>query len=195
MGFIEILLTGVGLSMDAFAVSICKGLANEAAGLTAELLAAKEPLTIVNEDIIPALNRVGEGFEKKTIYLPQLLMAAEAAGAAFEQIKAAMAQGEPAPKKGTFVLATVEGEEITALAIAAAGRCARFDRFCFSFEELVDLLVKKAYSMTFGARNLRRTIQRDLEDPISVKIIDSFEKPISSIYVDVCDDQIVLNAE
>ena len=90
--------------------AICKGLANEAAGLTAELLANAEPLTIVNEEIIPALNQVGEGFEKKTVYLPQLLMAAEAAGAAFEQVKAVMAQGEPAPKKGTFVLATVEGD-------------------------------------------------------------------------------------
>ncbi len=62
-------------------------------------------------------------------------------------------------------------------------------------ESIKDYLVKKAYSVTYGARNLRRTIQRDLEDSISVKIIDSFEYPISSIYVDVCDDQIVLNAE
>ena len=90
--------------------AVCKGLAGEAATLTAELLTTKEPLAIVNEEIIPALNRVGEGFEKKTVYLPQLLMAAEAAGAAFEQVKAAMARGEPAPKKGTFVLATVEGD-------------------------------------------------------------------------------------
>ena len=90
--------------------AICKGLANEAAALTSEMLAEREPLSLVNEEIIPALNRVGEGFEKKTVYLPQLLMAAEAAGAAFEQVKAAMAQGEPAPKKGVFVLATVEGD-------------------------------------------------------------------------------------
>ena len=90
--------------------AVCKGLANEAAALTAEMLGEKAPLAVVNEEIIPALNRVGEGFEKKTVYLPQLMMAAEAAGAAFEQVKAAMAQGEPAPKKGVFVLATVEGD-------------------------------------------------------------------------------------
>ena len=90
--------------------AICKGVAGEAAALTAEMLNGTEPLTVVNEEIIPALNRVGEGFEKKTVYLPQLLMAAEAAGAAFEQVKAAMVQGEPAPKKGVFVLATVEGD-------------------------------------------------------------------------------------
>ena len=90
--------------------AICKGLASEAATLTTEALAHTPPLTVVNEEIIPALNQVGEGFEKKTVYLPQLLMAAEAAGAAFEQVKAVMTQGEPAPKKGTFVLATVEGD-------------------------------------------------------------------------------------
>ncbi len=90
--------------------AICKGLANEAAMLTAEMLASTEPLSVVNQEIIPALNRVGEGFENKKVYLPQLLMAAEAAGAAFEQIKAVMKQGEQAPAKGTFVLATVQGD-------------------------------------------------------------------------------------
>ena len=59
-------------------------------------------------------------------------------------------------------------------------------------ESLRQYLVKKAYSMVYGARNLRRTIQRDLEDPISEKIIDSFETPISSISIHVADDSIVL---
>ena len=56
-------------------------------------------------------------------------------------------------------------------------------------------LVKKAYSITYGARNLRRTIQRDLEDPISEAIIDSFEKPISTIEVVVEADAIRLNIQ
>jgi ATP-dependent Clp protease ATP-binding subunit ClpB len=51
--------------------------------------------------------------------------------------------------------------------------------------EIRQMLVKEAYSVTYGARNLRRTIQRRLEDPISEKIIDSFEHPISSIHVAV----------
>ncbi len=51
-----------------------------------------------------------------------------------------------------------------------------------------EYLVKKAYSLTYGARNLRRTIQRELEDPISERIIDSFECPISSLHIAVeCD--------
>ena len=62
-------------------------------------------------------------------------------------------------------------------------------------EDLRQLLVKKAYSLVYGARNLRRTIQRSLEDPISEKIIDSFETPISTIRVMVENDEIVLNAE
>ena len=59
-------------------------------------------------------------------------------------------------------------------------------------EGLRQLLVKKAYSVTYGARNLRRTIQRELEDPISEKIIDSFEMPISRITVHVVDGEVAL---
>ena len=62
-------------------------------------------------------------------------------------------------------------------------------------EGLRQYLVKKAYSLVYGARNLRRTIQRDLENPISEKIIDSFESPISSICIKVENDQIQVEAE
>ena len=89
--------------------AIAKGLREQAAQLTAELLADHEPLAIVQEEIIPALNEVGVGFENKTVYLPQLLMSAEAAKAAFEQIKSAMPAGEKATRS-TFVLATVKGD-------------------------------------------------------------------------------------
>ena len=58
-----------------------------------------------------------------------------------------------------------------------------------------DLLVKKAYSVTYGARNLRRTIQKELEDPISEIIIDSFEKPVAKISVTVKDETIVVKAK
>ena len=62
-------------------------------------------------------------------------------------------------------------------------------------DTLRSYLVKKAYSMVYGARNLRRTIQRDLEDPISEKIIDSFEHPISAIHIHVEQEQIILQTE
>ena len=57
------------------------------------------------------------------------------------------------------------------------------------------LLVKNAYSVTYGARNLRRTIQRELEDPISEKIIDSFEHPISAIHLSVSEDAVQLETK
>ncbi len=62
-------------------------------------------------------------------------------------------------------------------------------------DDLRDLLVKKAYSVTYGARNLRRTIQKELEDPISEAIIDSFEHPIESIRIRVEEDSVKLDVE
>ena len=62
-------------------------------------------------------------------------------------------------------------------------------------ENLRQLLRKKAYSVVYGARNLRRTIQRELEDPISEAIIDSFENPISAISIRVEADSVKLDLE
>ena len=62
-------------------------------------------------------------------------------------------------------------------------------------DEVKMLLVSKAYSATYGARNLRRTIQKELEDPISEKIIDSFEMPISAVRADVENEQIKVITE
>ena len=62
-------------------------------------------------------------------------------------------------------------------------------------ETVRQYLVKKAYSVTYGARNLRRTIQRDLEDPISERIIDSFENPISAIHITVDEAEIKVSVK
>ncbi len=62
-------------------------------------------------------------------------------------------------------------------------------------DSLRDLLVKKAYSVTYGARNLRRTIQKELEDPISEAIIDSFENPITAITIHVENDKVTLETK
>ncbi|MBQ4612240.1 MAG: homocysteine S-methyltransferase family protein [Clostridia bacterium] len=90
--------------------AIVKGLKDRAAELTRARLANMAPLDIVNDDIIPALNVVGKGFESKTVYLPQLLMSAEAAKSAFEVIKMAMVGASTDAVKTPFVLATVRGD-------------------------------------------------------------------------------------
>ena len=94
---------------DTLHHAIVKGLKDQAAALTHALARTRDPLSIVQEEIIPALNTVGTGFENKTVYLPQLLMSAEAAKAAFEQVKAAMPTGT-AGSKCSIVLATVKGD-------------------------------------------------------------------------------------
>ena len=88
--------------------AVIKGLASQAAALTERLLTEKEPLDIVSSEIIPALDTVGVGFERKTVYLPQLLMSAEAAKSAFEVIKSKMSGSSAS--KCTFVIATVKGD-------------------------------------------------------------------------------------
>ncbi|MBR4061562.1 MAG: homocysteine S-methyltransferase family protein [Clostridia bacterium] len=89
--------------------AIVKGLKDRAGTLTEALIAENEPLSIVGNEIIPALDTVGVGFEKKTVYLPQLLMSAEAAKAAFEVIKSHMPSGKTTDNP-PFVIATVKGD-------------------------------------------------------------------------------------
>ncbi len=88
-----------------------KGLKGDAAAHTHALLAEKQPLEVVDEALIPALDIVGAKYEKGTLFLPQLLQAASAAQSAFEEIKTAIAQkGEGSASKGRIVLATVKGD-------------------------------------------------------------------------------------
>lgn len=88
--------------------AIEKGLIKDAEAITAELLATVPALDIVNGEIIPALDTVGVGFEKKTVYLPQLLMSAEAAKAAFEVIARSTPGG--GKTRSAVILATVKGD-------------------------------------------------------------------------------------
>ena len=90
--------------------AVVKGLRDRAADITRELLVSIPPLDIVNNEIIPALNIAGTGFENKTVYLPQLLMSAEAAKSAFEVIKTHVSGSGKTAGKGVFVIATVHGD-------------------------------------------------------------------------------------
>lgn len=91
--------------------AIVKGLKEQAANLTVEMLKDTEALEIVSGQIIPALDIVGKGFEEKTMFLPQLLMSAEASQCAFEQIKKKMKENSTeSVGRGKFVIATVHGD-------------------------------------------------------------------------------------
>ena len=92
--------------------SIEKGLKDAAHQAAEKALATRTGLELINQEIVPALDAVGDRFEKKTLFLPQLLMSAEAAKAAFEVIKSHLQGGEENTKRSrlTIVIATVKGD-------------------------------------------------------------------------------------
>jgi len=89
--------------------AIVKGLREAAHEESRRQLQSKAPLDIINQSIVPALDEVGRGFENKTVYLPQLLMSAEAAKSAFEAIRVSMGEHKAQGDK-RIVLATVKGD-------------------------------------------------------------------------------------
>ena len=100
-------LSGESMSLGA---ALERGLKEQAGQAAARLLETREALDVINGEMIPALDRVGQGFEKGTIFLPQLLMSAEAAKAAFEVVKSRMEGQGSVEKKGKIILATVKGD-------------------------------------------------------------------------------------
>lgn len=91
--------------------SVLSGLKNEGTLLTEKLLETADSMEIVNDVLIPALDRTGEEFEKGTLFLPQLIMAASVAQSSFEVIRKRMASNKVSPvSKGRIVIATVKGD-------------------------------------------------------------------------------------
>ena len=89
--------------------AIIKGIKSDAYTAAKVSLQHKDALSVINEEIVPALDTVGKRFEEKKMYLPQLLMSAEAASKAFEAVKEAMPEGKN-ESKGRIILATVKGD-------------------------------------------------------------------------------------
>ncbi len=99
-----------GMSLKS---AIIAGMGDEAARIVRELLSGENPpapMTLIQDELIPALNEVGDGFEKGTVFLPQLLMSAEAAKAAFEVLKEMLAGDGSDEKLGRVILATVKDD-------------------------------------------------------------------------------------
>lgn len=91
--------------------AIIKGMKEESSRCAKELLQNTDSLEIINNYIIPALDIVGDGFEKNTVFLPQLLMSADSAKSAFDEIKAHIVMsGTPQVKGEKIIIATVEGD-------------------------------------------------------------------------------------
>ncbi|MCI8496264.1 MAG: dihydropteroate synthase [Lachnospiraceae bacterium] len=91
--------------------AVVRGLIESAYQAAKRELETKKPLEVIDEELIPALDQVGQGFEKKTVFLPQLLMSADAAKAGFDAIKEHLkAKGDTSASKGTIVIATVKGD-------------------------------------------------------------------------------------
>ncbi|MBQ3287785.1 MAG: homocysteine S-methyltransferase family protein [Kiritimatiellae bacterium] len=96
---------------SAISTAIRHGLKSDAAAAAKTALeSGAKPLDVINKSIVPALEIVGKGFESGRVFLPQLLMAAEAAGAAFEVVRSAMPAHDGAAVKGPIVIATVKGD-------------------------------------------------------------------------------------
>lgn len=99
---------GGGITLKA---AIIKGLKEEAHHAAREMIKEKPPLSVINEEMIPALDEVGKGFEKGTVFLPQLLMSADAAKLAFAVLKEGLSESNgKEQKKEKVILATVKGD-------------------------------------------------------------------------------------
>ena len=102
---------GDGIAPSPLTAAIRRGLKSDAAAAAKAALAeGSKPLDVIGNGIVPALEIVGKGFEAGTVFLPQLLMAAEAAGAAFEVVRAALPPSDTGNVKGPIIMATVKGD-------------------------------------------------------------------------------------
>ncbi len=96
---------------NTLAGAVERGLPERAAALAVTLMESREPLALVQEELIPALDRVGKAFEQKKLFLPQLLMSADAARAAFAKVQERIcAGGKKQESKGEIILATVKDD-------------------------------------------------------------------------------------
>lgn len=163
--------------------SIVKGLKGESAAHAKSLLKELKPLEVIDGYIIPALDEVGKGFEEKKVFLPQLLMSAEAASAAFEVIKSAFS-GDGKGKKLKIVLATVKGDihdigknivrtllENYGFSVIDLGRDVPPERVVEAAEQSGAKLVGLSALMTTTVANMDETIKLLRERCPDVKVV------------------------
>ena len=173
---------GVKLSI---ADAIAKGLCDEAAAAARELLETMPPLDVVEKELIPALDAVGEQYEKQIIFLPQLMNAAAASGAAFDEVRRVIGQSSAAGEgKGPIVLATVEGDihdigknivrtvlENYGFRVVDLGRDVPAERVVEAVRQYGAKIVGLSALMTTTVPSMERTIARLHENGLHVPVI------------------------
>ena len=162
-----------------------QGLKAEAGAAARRLLADTDPLEVVNAHLVPALDRVGQGFEKGTLFLPQLLQSAAAAQSAFEQVRTALAeQGGSPVSRGAIVLATVQGDihdigknivkvllENYGYQVTDLGRDVPPERVAEAVRRTGAPLVGLSALMTTTLPSMRRTIQLLRQENLPCKVV------------------------
>ncbi len=156
---------------DRIARAILKGLKKETRDLTVELMKTMDGMTIINEMIIPALDIVGDQYEKQILFLPQLINAADAACAGLDYIKAQISEGGASVSKGKIIVATVEGDthdigknivkvvlEIYGYQVIDLGRDVPVQKVVDTAVEQDVPLIGLSALMTTTVANMRRTI-------------------------------------
>ena len=174
--------TGAKLSIEE---AIAKGLRDESAAAARELLAVMPPLDVVEQKLIPALDAVGEQYEKQIIFLPQLMNAAAASGAAFDEVRRVIERsGAAGEGKGPIVLATVEGDihdigknivktvlENYGFHVIDLGRDVPADRVVEAVKQYGAKVVGLSALMTTTVPSMEKTIVRLHENGLFVPVI------------------------
>lgn len=165
--------------------AIAKGLRDEAAAAARELLETMPPLDVVEKELIPALDAVGEQYEKQIIFLPQLMNAASASGAAFDEVRRVIERsGAAGEGKGPIVLATVEGDihdigknivktvlENYGFHVIDLGRDVPADRVVEAVKQYGAKVVGLSALMTTTVPSMEKTIARLHENGLYVPVI------------------------
>ncbi len=165
--------------------AIAKGMKAEAAEIARRMLSEIAPLDLVEQHLIPALDLVGERYEKQQIFLPQLMNAAAASGAAFDEVRKAMRHDDREEHgKGPVVLATVEGDihdigknivktvlENYGFHVIDLGRDVPADRVVSAVHEYGAKLVGLSALMTTTVPSMQRTIERLKEAACQVPVV------------------------
>ena len=168
---------------ESLHISIVKGLKENAVKQTSLLLSQTEPLDIINNHIIPALNEIGTAFEQKKAYLPQLLMSAEAASAAFDEVKKKI-PSEQSDSSKAIVLATVKGDihdigknivkvlmESYGFTVYDLGRDVPPEKICDCAVENKCMLVGLSALMTTTVPSMAETIELLRKTDKNIKVI------------------------